>query len=161
MHENKPCIPDNGSLKIVLVEPQIPPNIGAISRVCACIGAPLYIVGKLAFDENHPKRKRAGLDYWDLVEKIYVDSMDELLSSFNGRFFLLSTKVGNSIYKGNFQPGDALIFGSETKGLEEKFIKKYEDKTLRIPMVKDVRSLNLANAVAIAAFEALRQIHSL
>lgn len=148
-------------LKMVLVEPEIPPNIGAVSRICACIGSPLYIVGKVAFDENHPRRKRAGLDYWELVEKFYEPDIDAFFEKLGGRFHLFSTKVGNSMYDARYLPGDALAFGSETKGLPRWLLDKYPDNCVRIPMMRDIRSLNLANSAGIGAYEAIRQIHSL
>ncbi|MGM0596988.1 MAG: tRNA (cytidine(34)-2'-O)-methyltransferase [Myxococcota bacterium] len=146
-------------LNIALVEPKIPPNIGAISRICACTGSTLYIVGEVTFRENHPKRKRAGLDYWDKVEKIYIEEIDDFFEETGPNFYLFSTKVGNSIYEIKFKPGDFLVFGSETTGLPEYLLKKYQTKSCRIPMIKNIRSLNLANSVGIAAYEALRQIH--
>ena len=153
-------IPERQNLKIALVEPVIPPNVGAVSRLCACIGASLYIVGKIGFEENHPKRKRAGLDYWDKVEKIYIPSTEEFFEMFpEENMFLFSTKVGKSLYDAKFKEGDILIFGSETKGLDPKWLNKYKERSFRIPMIKDIRSLNLANSSAIAAYEAIRQIH--
>ena len=148
-------------IKIILFEPQIPPNIGAVSRICACIGSPLYLAGDLSFDENHPRRKRAGLDYWELVEKIYLRDAHEMFERVGERYFLFSTKVGKSMYEAEFRPGDALIFGSETAGLPPQMVQEHAAHALRIPMVADVRSLNLANSVGIAAYEAVRQIHRL
>ncbi len=148
-------------LKIILFEPEIPPNIGAVSRLCACLGSPLYLAGKLSFDENHPARKRAGLDYWDKVEKIYLPDTQSLFDLVGERYFLFTTKVGRSLYDATFQPGDALIFGSETRGLPPKMLETHRQHALRIPMQKNIRSLNLANAVAIAAYEATRQLHLL
>lgn len=153
--------PEIDPIKMVLVEPEIPPNIGAVSRICACIGSPLYIVGTISFDENHPRRKRAGLDYWELVQKLYEPDIDAFFEKLQGKFHLFSTKVGNSMYDAKFHPGDALAFGSETKGLPKWLLEKYPEKCVRIPMMKDIRSLNLANSAGIAAYEAIRQIHSL
>ncbi len=148
-------------LKIVLVEPEIPPNVGAISRICACIGAQLVLCGPLTFDENHPKRKRAGLDYWDKVEKAYFPDFEAFLAQHTGGCWFLSTKVGRSLYEARFRPGDALVFGSETRGLPAELLARHEDTALRIPMITAIRSLNVANAAAIAAYEAVRQVYDL
>ena len=145
--------------KIVLVEPEIPPNVGAISRLCACTGASLVLCGRLTFDENHPKRKRAGLDYWDKVIKEYHDDFDSFFRQHEGTCWFLSTKVGRSLYRATFREGDALVFGSETRGLPPELLARHEDYALRIPMVENIRSLNVANAAGIAAYEALRQIY--
>ncbi|MBN2722537.1 MAG: tRNA (cytidine(34)-2'-O)-methyltransferase [Deltaproteobacteria bacterium] len=146
---------------ITLVEPEIPPNIGAVSRLCACIGSPLHIVGKIGFDENHPRRKRAGLDYWDLVEKTYFEDIDVYFEARKDKIWLFSTKVGQGLYEAEFKKGDYLSFGSETKGLPKWLIEKYPHRCLRIPMMENIRSLNLANSAAIAAYEAVRQVHKL
>lgn len=148
-------------LKIVLVEPEIPPNVGAVSRICACIGAPLVICGPVTFDENHPKRKRAGLDYWDKVVKEYWPDFESFAAQHEGRCWLLSTKVGRSLYDARFAPGDALVFGPETRGLPPALLARYEGMALRIPMQAGIRSLNVANAAAIAAYEAVRQVYGL
>jgi len=148
-------------LKIVLVEPEIPPNVGAISRICACIGAHLVVCGPYTFDENHPKRRRAGLDYWDKVVKEYWPDFESFAARHEGTCWLMSTKVGKSLYEARFSPGDALVFGPETRGLSASLLAQYERTALRIPMQKGIRSLNVANAAAIAAYEAVRQIYGL
>ncbi|PKN47134.1 MAG: tRNA (uridine(34)/cytosine(34)/5-carboxymethylaminomethyluridine(34)-2'-O)-methyltransferase TrmL [Deltaproteobacteria bacterium HGW-Deltaproteobacteria-17] len=148
-------------VKIVLVEPEIPPNVGAISRICACIGSPLVLCGPLTFDENHPKRKRAGLDYWDKVEKEYHPDFETFFAQHTGTCWFLSTKVGRSLYEARFRPGDALVFGSESRGLPPELLARHQDTALRIPMIADIRSLNVANAAAIAAYEAVRQVYGL
>lgn len=148
-------------LKLVLVEPEIPPNVGAISRICACIGAHLVVCGPYTFDENHPKRKRAGLDYWDKVVKEYWPNFESFAAQHSGTCWLMSTKVGKSLYNARFSPGDALVFGPETRGLPSSLLARYENTSLRIPMQKNIRSLNVANAAAIAAYEAIRQIYGL
>ena len=158
MIDLKPLSPP---LLIVLVEPEIPPNVGAISWICVCIGAPLVLCGPLTFDENHPKRRRAGLDYWDKVEKIYHPDFDTFLAGHRGTCWFLSTKVGRSLYEARFSPGDALVFGSESRGLPAALLARHEATALRIPMIAGIRSLNVANAAAIAAFEAVRQVHAL
>ncbi len=147
------------SLGIVLVEPRIPPNVGAASRICAAIGAPLHLVGKLTYREDHPARRRAGLDYWHLVEKIHHADWAALRSAFpDRRFHLLSVYAERSLYDVRFTPGDLLVFGSEDDGLPAAITGAHPDECVRIPMVRGVRSLNVTSSVAIAAFEAARQL---
>ncbi len=146
-------------LGIVMVEPRIPPNVGAASRICAAIGAPLHLVGKLTYREDHPARRRAGLDYWHLVEKIHHADWAALRSAFpDRRFHLLSVYAERSLYDVRFTPGDLLVFGSEDDGLPATITSAYPDECVRIPMVRGVRSLNVTSSVAIAAFEAARQL---
>ncbi len=145
-------------LGIVLVEPKIPPNVGAVSRICAALGAPLHLVGRLTYREDHPARRRAGLDYWPLVEKAYHEDWAALRASCPGRrFHLLSVRAGRSLYEVRFEPGDLLAFGSEDDGLPAAITEAHPEECVRIPMVRGVRSLNLASSVAIAAYEAARQ----
>ncbi len=153
--------PISDPLKIVLVEPEIPPNVGAISRICACVGSPLILCGPLTFDENHPQRKRAGLDYWDKVDKNYYPDFESWFASHSGNTWFFSTKVGKSMFNARFSPGDALVFGSETRGLPADLLARHEDRALRIPMLENIRSLNVANAAGIAIYEAVRQIYHL
>ena len=148
-------------LGIVLVEPRIPPNVGAASRICAALGAPLHLVGKLTYREDHPARRRAGLDYWDVVEKIYHADWDALRRACpDRRFHLLSVHAGRSLYDVRFTPGDLLVFGSEDDGLPNSITDAHPEECLRIPMVRGVRSLNVSSAVAIAAYEAARQLNA-
>ena len=146
-------------LRIVLVEPRIPPNVGAASRICAALGAPLYLVGKLTFQEDHPARRRAGLDYWQVVEKVRLGSFDDLLAQHpDARFHLFSTGAGRSLFEVSFEAGDFLVFGSEDDGLPKELLKKHAAACVRIPMVRGIRSLNVTNAIGIAAYEAARQL---
>jgi len=146
-------------LRVVLVEPRIPPNVGAVSRLCAALGAPLVLVGKMTFREDHPARRRAGLDYWDRVEKVYLPDIDAVRSTFpRGALHLFSTGSGVGLYERAFAPGDLLLFGSEDDGLPAWLLEAHPEDCVRIPMLRGVRSLNLSSSVAIAAFEAMRQI---
>ncbi len=143
---------------IVLIEPEIPQNAGNIARTCAATGTALHMVRPLGFEVSDKYLKRAGLDYWDLVNISYYDSFDELQAKFpNARFFLFTTKARRRHSDVAFQDGDFLVFGKETKGLPEELLMKNEETCLRIPMDARARSLNLSNSAAIAVYEALRQ----
>ena len=144
---------------IVLVEPEIPQNTGNIARTCAATGSDLHLVRPLGFDTSDKAVKRAGLDYWKDVPITYYDSFDEVADKFfNGdNFYFLSTKGKIRYCDAKFKDGDFLVFGKETRGLNELILEKYYDKTLRRPMIAQTRSLNLANSVALTLYEALRQ----
>ena len=143
---------------IVLVEPEIPQNAGNIARSCAATGTRLHMVRPLGFEVTEKYLKRAGLDYWHLVEIFYYDSFDELRAKNpDGRFFFFTTKGRHRHSDVQFQDGDFLVFGKETKGLPEELLIQNEPTCLRIPMQGEARSLNLSNSVAIALYEALRQ----
>lgn len=146
-------------MHIVLVEPEIPANTGNISRTCAATGISLHLVRPLGFSTDDRQLKRAGLDYWHLLDLHYHDSFAELQAKYpEGRFFYASTK-GNKRYTDfTYQPDDFFVFGKETKGLPNELIQANLDTCIRIPLVEDARSLNLSNAVAIVVFEALRQL---
>lgn len=143
---------------IVLVQPEIPQNTGNISRTCACTGAALHIVKPMGFEITDAKLKRAGLDYWDKLNLTYYDGLDEFFDkNKGGRFFYLSKKAKKRYTDVEFRDGDFLVFGRETKGLPEHIVFDNPDTALRIPMAKDLRSLNLSNTVALVLYEALRQ----
>ena len=147
------------TLNIVMVEPEIPQNTGNVARTCAVTGARLHLVEPLGFTIDDKKLKRAGLDYWRFVNIAYYDNIEEVIEKFyNGEnFYFLSTK-GKRVYSDvGFKDGDFLVFGKETRGLNELLLEKYYDKTLRIPMIGETRSLNLSNSVALCLYEALRQ----
>lgn len=145
-------------LNIVLVEPEIPQNTGNIARTCAAIGARLHIVKPMGFEVDSAKLKRAGLDYWWLVDITYYDSQDEFLKRHGGdSLFFLSTKASKAYSDISYPDETYLVFGKETKGLDEALLRDNYEKCLRIPMINDARSLNLSNAVAIAAYEYFRQ----
>ena len=146
-------------INVVLVEPEIPQNTGNIARTCAATGAKLHLVHPLGFDISEKQVKRAGLDYWDKVEIVrYVDYSEFLKSIKDGNIFYLTTKGKKSLFEAEFRPGDYLVFGSESKGLPLEIMNLDPKNHLRLPMKKETRSLNLANTVAIATYEAIRQI---
>ncbi len=143
---------------IVLVQPEIPQNAGNIARTCAATGTRLHMVKPLGFEVTDKYLKRAGLDYWNLVEIFYYDSFDQLQAQNpTARFFYFTTKAQHRHSDVQFKDGDFLVFGKETKGLPEELLLKNENQCLRIPMFAQARSLNLSNSVAIALYEALRQ----
>jgi tRNA (cytidine/uridine-2'-O-)-methyltransferase len=145
---------------IVLVEPQIPPNTGNIGRLCVNLGATLHLVKPLGFSIEEKALRRAGLDYWKKVDLILWESFEEFLNAnkIDKNFHLATTKTDKIYWDAEFNRGDFLLFGSETKGLDEDFLKKYSQNTITIPMEKEGRSLNLAVSVGIIAYEALRQV---
>ena len=145
------------SFNIVLVEPEIPQNTGNIARTCAATGSKLHLVKPLGFEIDDKKLKRAGLDYWHLLDITFYESIDDFFSKNQGNFYFASTKSLKRHCDAHFKDGDYLIFGKETKGLDEKLLKDNKDKCIRIPMIKDARSLNLSNSVAVVLYEALRQ----
>jgi tRNA (cytidine/uridine-2'-O-)-methyltransferase len=148
------------SLQVVLVEPEIPPNTGNIARLCAATGTALHLVEPLGFKITDPQLKRAGLDYWDSVMMGRHAHFEAYLSTVHPeRFFLFSTGAKQSFFDAKFQTGDALVFGSETRGLPDALLKAHPEKVFGIPIrTEHVRSLNLSSAVAIVVYEALRQI---
>lgn len=144
-------------LNVVLYEPEIPQNTGNIARLCACTGASLYLVGKLGFSLSSKYTKRAGLDYWESVDLHKIESMDELFNQFpDGRFFYLTTKSKKKYTDIEFQEGDFIVFGPETRGLPQEYVTR--DTAVTIPMKEGQRSLNLSNSVAITLYEVIRQI---
>ena len=143
-------------LNIVLYEPEIPQNTGNIARLCACTGASLYLVGKLGFSLSSKYTKRAGLDYWDCVDIHKIESIDDLYSQFpNSNFYYLTTKSKKVYTNIKFQEGDFIVFGPETRGLPDIYVK--DRNAITIPMKNGLRSLNLSNSVAIGAYEVIRQ----
>lgn len=143
---------------IVLVEPEIPQNTGNIVRTCAATGCKLHLIRPLGFDTSDKMLKRAGLDYWHSVEIEYYDRFDELYNKFKGaNFYFFTTKGRKTHADVKFKEGDFLVFGKETRGLDEELLIKHPDECLRIPMIDETRSLNLSNSVAIAVYEGLRQ----
>ncbi len=143
---------------IVLVEPEIPQNAGNIARTCAATGTHLHMIRPLGFEVTDKYLKRAGLDYWNLVDISYYDSFEQLREKYpDSRFFYFTTKGRRRHSDVAFQDGDFLVFGKETKGLPEELLLQHENECLRIPMFSEARSLNLSNSVAIALYEGLRQ----
>ena len=146
-------------LNIVLVEPEIPQNCGNIARTCAATGCRLHLIRPLGFDISEKAVKRAGLDYWNLVEVRDYENLEEFFRLNPVRqMWCLSTKAPRSYTEASYEVGCYLFFGKETKGLPEDFLEAHRDQCVRIPMRGEARSLNLSNAVAITAFEALRQL---
>ena len=146
------------SIHIVLVEPEIPQNTGNIARICAVTGAVLHLVRPLGFEITDRRLKRAGLDYWDQLTVHYYDSFWELKDQYKGhRFFCATTKAKMAYTDFHYQDEDFFVFGKETKGLANEILEAHPDHLIRIPMRKDLRSLNLANSVSIIVYEALRQ----
>lgn len=145
------------SLNIVLVEPEIPQNTGNIARTCAATNARLHIVGPMGFSVSDKYLKRAGLDYWHLLDITYYDSLSDFFSKNQGEFFFFTTKALNTHTDINYPDNSYLFFGKETAGLPEELLKENKDRCVRIPMVDEARSLNLSNSVAIGVYEVLRQ----
>lgn len=143
---------------IVLVEPEIPQNTGNIARTCAATGCKLHLVRPLGFEISDKYLKRAGLDYWHLVEIAYYDSIEEVFEKNAGaNFYFYTTKAKYTHSDISYKEGDFLVFGKETKGLPEELLKERYENAVRIPMIGEARSLNLSNSVAIAVYEAWRQ----
>jgi len=145
-------------VRVVLVHPEIPPNTGAIARLCAATGTPLDLVEPLGFRLTDRALRRAGLDYWPHVEIHRYRSWAEWKEHHPVPVHLFSTAGTRSVFEPSYAPGDALVFGSETSGLPDSILSEWPDRVRVIPLQPDrVRSLNLATAVAIALYEALRQ----
>ena len=146
------------NLNIVLVEPQIPQNTGNISRTCAVTGARLHLVRPLGFEVTDKHLKRAGLDYWDKLDITYYDGLEDFFSrNPQGKFFYFTTK-GLHVHSEVEYPDNAfLVFGREDRGLPEELLHQHPESCVRIPMRNELRSLNLSNSAAIAAYEVLRQ----
>lgn len=146
-------------LRVVLVHPQIPPNTGNIARLCAATSSHLHLVEPMGFTITNAQLKRAGLDYWDAISPQVHPSFESFLAAEKpDRLFLFSTAGSRSYLQARFQPGDALVFGSETEGLPQALLDRYPDSVHGIPMqTEHVRSLNLSSAAALVVYEALRQ----
>lgn len=146
------------SIHIVLVEPEIPQNTGNIVRTCAAIGANLHMIKPLGFSVDDKHLKRAGLDYWNDVNIKYYDSFSELREQYkDNAFYYATTKAVNAYAEISYPKEAFIVFGKETAGLPEELLKDNKDSCIRIPMRQNIRSLNLANSVAVIAFEILRQ----
>ena len=145
-------------LNIVLVEPEIPQNCGNIARTCAATGARLHLIRPLGFDTSEKAVRRAGLDYWHLVEvRVYDNLSDFFAKNTVNQMWCLSTKAPRCYTEAVFQDECYLFFGKESAGLPEKLLFQHPEACVRIPMLGGFRSLNLANSVAIGTFEVLRQ----
>ena len=144
-------------LNIVMVEPEIPQNTGNIARTCAVTGARLHLVRPLGFATSEKALKRAGLDYWHLLDVTYYDNLQDFFEKTNGPYYYFSTKARHIHSDINYPDGAYLLFGKETAGLPEDLLYANPDATVRIPMRSQARSLNLSNAVAVGVYEVLRQ----
>lgn len=144
---------------IVLHEPEIPQNTGNIARTCSVTGARLHIIKPMGFEIDDKKLKRAGLDYWHLLDITYYENFADFFEKNNGQgtMYFCTTKSPHNYCDAKFRDGDYLIFGKETKGLPEALLKENTETCVRIPMREETRSLNLSNSVAIVLYEALRQ----
>ena len=146
-------------LNIVLLEPEIPHNTGAIARTCAATGARLHLIKPLGFDISDRMVKRCGPDYWYLVDISVYENIDEYFSKNGDNNLYLATTKAPIAYSQADMSGDnvSIMFGKETAGLPQWLREKYRDRCIRIPMISQARSLNLSNSVAVLAYEALRQ----
>ena len=146
---------------IVLIEPQIPPNTGSTGRLCGATNTRLHVVGKLGFELSDRTLKRAGLDYWEHIDWEYFPNKEQYLESLtnDNSFHLLTTKAKTPYTQRKFKKNDYLVFGSETKGIDDNFLRSNWGNTCTIPMENpNIRSLNLATSVGIVVYEALRQV---
>ncbi|MDR3349192.1 MAG: tRNA (cytidine(34)-2'-O)-methyltransferase [Acidaminococcales bacterium] len=145
-------------MRVVLVQPEIPGNTGNIARLCAASGSILHLVRPLGFSTEDRHLKRAGLDYWHLVNIRYHDSVYEVLKEYpESNFHLLTTKAAKRHSDAVYRADDLLVFGRETAGLSAELLQEHPGRCVRIPMKDPARSLNLANSVAVVVYEALRQ----
>lgn len=145
------------TLNIVLIEPQIPQNTGNIARTCAATGARLHLVEPMGFKVDDKKLKRAGLDYWHLLDITYYSDTADFFERNSGPYFFFSTKAGRSYAQAAYPDGAYLVFGREDAGLDEALLHRHYGDCVRLPMRAGARSLNLSNTVAVAVYEALRQ----
>lgn len=148
------------AINIVLHEPEIPHNTGAIARTCVLTNSRLHLIKPFGFDLNDKYLKRAGLDYWKYLDLTIYENLDDFFEkNKDANFYLATTKTKNIYSDVKFKDGDYIFFGKETAGLPEDLINKYSDRAIRIPMIKDLkRSLNLANSCTVILYEALRQL---
>ncbi len=145
-------------MNIVLVEPEIPQNTGNIARTCAATGAKLHLIKPLGFSLEDKYLKRAGLDYWFLMQyTVYENWQDFLNRNPDANLYYATTKAPRDYCQVEYLENDYLVFGKETKGLDEKLLFDNYDRCIRIPMREEARSLNLSNSVAVVLYEALRQ----
>lgn len=145
-------------MHIVLYQPEIPQNTGNIARTCAATGSMLHLIKPLGFELSDKYLKRAGLDYWHMMQYRVYENFEEFLQAWPGaKMHFLSTKAPQGYTSVSYEKDDFLVFGCETRGLPESLLSRVYDRCVRIPMVPGARSLNLSNSVAIVLYEALRQ----
>ena len=152
--------------EIALLEPEIPPNTGNVARICAATGCPLHLIGPLGFRIDDHAVRRAGLDYWELVELHQHRTFEEAARNLSlrapeARCYFFSGHARRSYLDVAYRPGDVLVFGRESTGLPRELLERHREQVVGIPLLGPVRSLNVANAVSIALYEALRQIGAL
>ena len=145
------------TINIVMVEPEIPQNTGNVARTCAATGARLHLVGPMGFTIDNKKLKRAGLDYWEYLDITYYDNISEFFEKNKGEFFFFTTKARKAQSEVSYPDNCYIFFGKETKGLPEELLLQHPEQCVRIPMMGEIRSLNLSNSVAIGVYEILRQ----
>lgn len=145
-------------MNIVLFEPEIPANTGNIGRTCVATGTKLHLIEPLGFRLNEKEIKRAGLDYWkDLEVTIYENYEDFLRRNPNAKIYMATTKARHVYTEVSYEPDCFIMFGKESAGIPEEILLENKDTSIRIPMIGEIRSLNLSNSVAIVLYEALRQ----
>lgn len=145
-------------MNIVLHEPEIPHNTGSIGRTCVATGTSLHLIKPLGFKLTDKYVKRSGMDYWKHVDlHVYENFEDFIYKNPEAKIYMLTTKAKKAYTEAEYMENDFLMFGKESKGIPEEILVKYEDTSVRIPMIGETRSLNLSNAVAITLYEALRQ----
>ncbi|MBL1244662.1 MAG: tRNA (cytidine(34)-2'-O)-methyltransferase [Sulfurimonas sp.] len=150
------------SFNVVLVNPQIPNNTGAIGRLCVNAGASLHLIKPIGFDIDEKAVRRAGLDYWDKLDLHVWESIDEFFANndIGENAHFATTKTDRPYFETDFKDGDFIIFGSETKGIPEDILNTYKDRNITIPMTAEGRSLNLAISTGIILYDAIRQTYS-
>ena len=145
-------------MNIILHKPEIPANTGNIGRTCVATGTALHLIRPLGFDISDKAVRRAGMDYWkDLELYVYEDFNDFVSKNPNARIYMATTKAKKAYTEVIYEENDFIMFGKESAGIPEEILIKYEDTSVRIPMIGEIRSLNLSNSVAIMLYEALRQ----
>lgn len=145
-------------MNIVLFEPEIPLNTGNIGRTCVATGTKLHLIEPLGFKLSEKEIKRAGLDYWDKLDVTVYDDFEDFLNKNPGaKIYMASTKARHIYTEVNYEPDCFIMFGKESAGIPEEILLQHESTTVRIPMIGDIRSLNLSNSVAIVLYEAIRQ----
>lgn len=145
-------------MNVVLLEPEIPANTGNIGRTCVATGTRLHLIKPLGFRLDEKELRRAGLDYWkDLDVSVYENFSDFLMKNANAKIYMATTKAQKAYTHVEFEPDSFIMFGKESAGIPEEILLDYKETCIRIPMIGDIRSLNLGNSVAIVLYEALRQ----
>lgn len=145
-------------IQVALYEPEIPPNAGSVARLCAATGTPLHLIGRLGFSFSHPRARRAVMDYWQEVDWRRHVAWADFAAAVPGGRWLFTTRGGVGLWEAAFAPGDVLVFGPESRGLPEALLAAAPERCVRIPMLPTARSLNLATAVGVALYEALRRV---